>query len=108
MILCRKSWEGIRAGLIKSAIEVRLDSLPKQPYIADVPVFALAALLKQMRDQEEGVDIDGEAAARMLLGSLLTYALLDGLLNTDGSPSLPESERLAAIVDLLLRAISTR
>jgi len=59
--------------------------------IPEQSLASLAALLKQMRDQEEGVDIDGEAAARMLLGSLLTYALLDGLLNTDGSPSLPES-----------------
>ena len=44
----------------------------------------------------------------MLLGSLLTYALLDGLLATEGTPSLPKPERLAAIVDLLLQAINTQ
>jgi hypothetical protein len=68
---------------------------------------SLTALFQQSHDQREGVILDGEAVARMLLGSLLTYALLDGLLTTDGTPSLPPPERLAAIVDLLLRAIST-
>ncbi len=76
--------------------------------IPERSLASLAALLKQMQAQEEGADIDGEAAARMLLGSLLTYAVLDGLLNTDGIPSLPQPDRLAAIVDLLLRAMSRR
>ncbi len=74
--------------------------------VPEQSLASLAAFFRQMRDQEEGVAFDEEAAARMLLGSLLTYALLDGLLSADGTPSLPKPERLAAIVDLLLPAIS--
>ncbi|MBO0780310.1 MAG: TetR/AcrR family transcriptional regulator [Ktedonobacteraceae bacterium] len=70
---------------------------------ATVPEQSLASLTALF--QQEGEALDGEAVARMLLGSLLTYALLDGLLATDSAP--PPPERLVAIVDLLIRAIST-
>ena len=53
-------------------------------------------------------DIDEEAAARMFLGSLLTYALLDGLLSTSSVPQKPSPERLAAIVELFLQAIAVQ
>jgi len=78
---------------------------------ATVPEQSLSyivALLKQMRDQGVVADIDEEAAARMLLGSLLTYALLDGLLSTSSVPQKPSPERLAAIVELFLRAIAVQ
>jgi TetR/AcrR family transcriptional repressor of mexJK operon len=76
--------------------------------VPEQSLASLTALFRQMQDLKGGVALDGEAAARMLLGSLLTYALLDGLLATEGTPSAPQPERLAAIVDLLLRAISTQ
>src|SRR6266566_3556763 len=76
--------------------------------VPEQSLASLTALFRQMQDLKGGVALDGEAAARMLLGSLLTYTLLDGLLATEGSPSPPRPERLAAIVDLLLRAISTQ
>ena len=78
---------------------------------ATVPEQSLSyivALLKQMRDQGVVADIDEEAAARMFLGSLLTYALLDGLLSTSSVPQKPSPERLAAIVELFLQAIAVQ
>jgi AcrR family transcriptional regulator len=75
--------------------------------VPEQSLVSLAALFRQMRDQQQGRALDEEAAARMVLGSLLTYALLDGLLETSGPPSLPQPERLAAIVDLVLPAIIT-
>jgi AcrR family transcriptional regulator len=50
-------------------------------------------------------DVDRNSAARMLVGSLLTYAILDGLLIGDGPPRPPEPERVDQIVDLFVRMI---
>lgn len=94
-------------------LRIVVAEVPRLPHVgalfrSAVPAQSLASvaeLLGQLRDQGDGAQFDAEAAARMLLGSLLTYALLDGLLATSGTPLLPQRERLAAIVDLLLRAM---
>jgi TetR/AcrR family transcriptional regulator, mexJK operon transcriptional repressor len=52
-----------------------------------------------------GTGVDGETAARMYLGPLLTYAVLDGLL-AEGSPRPPAQEKIEAIVDLYMKAIT--
>ena len=49
---------------------------------------------------------DLETAARMLLGPLLTYVLLDGLFVGEGPPRRPPPERIEAVVDLYLQAIT--
>lgn len=51
-------------------------------------------------------DVVGEAAARMFIGPLLTYAVLDGLLVAGGPPRKPASERIEEIVDLYVKAIT--
>lgn len=51
---------------------------------------------------------DMEAASRMFAGALLTYAIYDGLLVGDGPPRPPTTERIEAIVDLFMGAISCR
>ncbi|GHO94979.1 TetR family transcriptional regulator [Reticulibacter mediterranei] len=67
----------------------------------------IAALLKQA--QEEGLitHIDWDAAALMFIGSLLTYALLNGLLSGDEPPQPPTSAQLAPSIDLFMKAISS-
>lgn len=52
-----------------------------------------------------GPDVDGDTAARMFIGPLLTYAVLDGLL-AEGPPRPPTQEKIEEIVDLYLRAIT--
>ena len=60
------------------------------------------------RGRERGVvgpDIDGGTAARMFVGPLLTYAVLDGLL-AEGPPRPPAREKIEEIVDLYMKAIT--
>jgi TetR/AcrR family transcriptional regulator, mexJK operon transcriptional repressor len=60
------------------------------------------------RGRERGVvgpDVDGGTAARMFVGPLLTYAVLDGLL-AEGPPHPPAREKLEEIVDLYMKAIT--
>ena len=60
------------------------------------------------RGRERGVvgsHVDGETAARMFVGPLLTYAVLDGLL-ADGPPHPPEQEKIQEIVELYMKAIA--
>jgi TetR/AcrR family transcriptional repressor of mexJK operon len=60
------------------------------------------------RSQESGVvvpGVDGETAARMFVGPLLTYAVLDGLL-AEGPPRPPAQEKIENIVDLYMKAIT--
>ena len=72
-------------------------------------IAAIVELLKRLRKKGLVAKIDAEAAARMLLGSLLTYALIDGILNSDNkSPLPPAPRRIRAIADLFVRAISDK
>jgi TetR/AcrR family transcriptional repressor of mexJK operon len=60
------------------------------------------------RSQESGLvvpGVDGETAARMFIGPLLTYAVLDGLL-AEGPPRPPAQEKIENIVDLYMKAIT--
>ncbi len=60
------------------------------------------------RSRERGVvgsGVDGETAARMFVGPLLTYAVLDGLL-AEGPPRPPAQEKIEEIVELYMKAIT--
>ena len=60
------------------------------------------------RSRERGVvgsGVDGETAARMFVGPLLTYAVLDGLL-AEGPPRPPAQEKIEEIVALYMKAIT--
>ena len=52
-----------------------------------------------------GMSSLGETAARMFVGPLLTYAVLDGLL-AEGRPRPPAQEKIEEIVDLYMKAIT--
>jgi TetR/AcrR family transcriptional regulator, mexJK operon transcriptional repressor len=79
---------------------------------ATVPERAMSSFaLFIERTRERGVigeDVDGEAAARMFIGPLLTYAVLDGLFVAGGPPRKPATGRIKEIVDLYVKAISPR
>ena len=60
------------------------------------------------KSRERGVvgrDVDGGTAARVFVGPLLTYAVLDGLL-AEGPQRLPAREKIEEIVDLYMKAIT--
>ena len=77
---------------------------------ATVPERALRSLAVLIeRTRERGVireDVNGDAAARMFVGPLLTYAVLDGLFVAGGPPRRPAPERIEEIVDLYVKAIT--
>ena len=76
---------------------------------ATVPERALRSFAVFVeRGRDRGVvraDVDGETAARMFIGPLLTYAVLNGLL-AGGPPQPPGAEKLEAMVDMYMRAIT--
>src|SRR5215212_151073 len=76
---------------------------------ATVPERAMRSLAIFIeKGRERGVvgpDVDGGTAARMFVGPLLTYAVLDGLL-AEGPPRPPAQEKLEEIVDLYMKAIT--
>ena len=51
-------------------------------------------------------EVNADAASRMFMGALLTYAILDGLLVGEGPPRPPAPEQIAAVVDLFMKTIS--
>jgi AcrR family transcriptional regulator len=61
--------------------------------------------LEQARARGLATFDDASTAARLLIGSLLSYALIDGLL-VAGPPSFPPSVPIEALIDLFMRAIA--
>jgi TetR/AcrR family transcriptional repressor of mexJK operon len=60
------------------------------------------------RSRERGVvgpDVDEDAAVRMFIGPLLTYAVLNGLF-VEGPPLPPAQEKIEDIVELYMKAIT--
>ena len=60
------------------------------------------------RGRERGVvgpDVDGDTGARMFIGPLLAYAVLNGLL-AEGPPRPPAQEKIEEIVELYMKAIT--
>ena len=76
---------------------------------ATVPERAMrsfAVFIEKSRERGVvGPGVDGDTAARMFVGPLLTYAVLDGLL-TEGPPRPPAREKIEEIVDLYTQAIT--
>ena len=70
-------------------------------------VLANVSAILEGAQQSEAIEaVDREAASRMFVGALLTYAIYNGLLVGDGLPQPPASERIEAVVDLFMKAIS--
>jgi TetR/AcrR family transcriptional repressor of mexJK operon len=76
---------------------------------ATVPERAMrsfAVFIERSREcRVVGSGVDGETAARMFVGPLLTYAVLDGLL-AEGPPRPPAQEKIEEIVALYMKAIT--
>lgn len=76
---------------------------------ATVPERALRSFAVFVeRSRERGVvspDVEGDTAARMFIGPLLTYAILNGLF-AEGPPRQPGTEKLEEIVDMYIKAIT--
>lgn len=96
-------------------LRVIISEAPRQPRLAElfratVPergLRAITGLLARAVESGAAAAIDLDAAARLFVGALLSYALLDGLLVVDGPPRPPAPERLAAIVDTVLPALTS-
>jgi TetR/AcrR family transcriptional regulator, mexJK operon transcriptional repressor len=77
---------------------------------ASVPELAMSSFAVFIeRTRERGVireDVNGEAAARMFVGPLLTYAVLDGLFVAGGPPRKPAPGHIEEIVDMYVKAIT--
>jgi TetR/AcrR family transcriptional regulator, mexJK operon transcriptional repressor len=77
-----------------------------------VPSQGFHYLLTLLRSgQHNGVvraHIDLPTVARMFLGTLLTYTLLDGLMQPMQAPQLPDSGTIDTFIDHLIEMISTR
>src|SRR5215203_1213699 len=76
---------------------------------ATVPERAMssfAVFIEQGRERGMvGSDVDGDTAARMFVGPLLTYAVLNGLF-AEGPPHPPAQEEIEEIVGLYMKAIT--
>lgn len=77
-----------------------------------VPEQALNYLQSLLAEGQTGglvkKDLDLEVAARMLLGTLLTYALFDGLFLGNNFPQVPSSEVIGSIVTNFLKIITPK
>jgi TetR/AcrR family transcriptional repressor of mexJK operon len=89
---------------------------PRQPHlgklfsatVVDPVISGVAALLKQAHDAGlvDAPEADADAAARLLVGGVLTYTLPNGLLSGDSRPRRPPRSQLVRLVDLHLKAIA--
>lgn len=95
-------------------MRVIINETPRLPRLGDlfratVPQNALegvSTLLRRAQEKDLTRFADPEAAGRLFVGPLLTYVLLDGLLEGEGPPKKPSPERIEAVVDLYMQAIT--
>lgn len=96
-------------------VRVIIAETPRFPRIGElwrrtVPARGLEGVSEVLRRAREGgvvevSEADLETAARMFMGSLLTYVVVDGLVVGDGPPLVPGPERIERTVDMYMKAI---
>ena len=100
-----------------AVIRLMMAELPRFPHLGDmfrqtVPEPAMRYLLTLLkRGQAAGVvreHIDLEVTGRMFLGTLLSYAILDGLWQAQQAPPMPQASSIDALVDNIMEIISTQ
>ncbi|SEQ87523.1 TetR/AcrR family transcriptional regulator [Microlunatus flavus] len=79
--------------------------VPRDPSLGDLfrsavaePAIRAAAAVVERDDRSFVGVVDSEAAGRLLIGSVLTYVLLDGLLRSPADVVLPGDEVIARLV----------
>ncbi len=95
-------------------IRVVIAETPRLPQVgalfrSAVPEQLLGGVVRLLEGaRAKGVvgEVNADAASRMFMGALLTYAILDGLLVGEGPPRPPAPEQVAAVVDSFMKAIS--
>jgi TetR/AcrR family transcriptional repressor of mexJK operon len=110
--------QGLTANLMQpdylALIRVVIAETPRLPQLGPLfrsalPERVLANVSMILEGAQQGgviEAVDREAASRMFVGALLTYAIYDGLLIGDGLPQPPTPERIDAVVDLFMKTIS--
>lgn len=96
-------------------VRVIISEAPRLPHLGDVFRSAIPGtvnrrvgnILKRAEESDVIRIADTEAATRMFVGPLLTYIMADGLLSGEGQIPRPTTDRIEAIVDLYLQAITT-
>lgn len=66
----------------------------------------VSSLMRQAKERGLAQFPDAESAARMFVGPLLTYVLLDGLFAPATRPQAPSSQQIEAVVDLAMKAMA--
>lgn len=119
----RNALLGLAQGLVENLMQpdylalarVIITETPRLPQLGNifrsaVPENAFRSitnLLEKAQRAQVARVADAEAAARTFVGPLLTYVLIDGLLVGEGPIRRPQPDRIEAIVDLYLQAITT-
>ena len=95
-------------------LRVILTEAPHQPGVAvlfqtTVPMQAIS-IIKGILGAAHGRGlipaVDFDAAARLFVGWMLSFAILDGLFVVDGPPRIPSEAQQEAIVRLFVKAVS--
>ena len=74
--------------------------------VPEIGIREGSAMLR--RAQENGVVVEGdpEVMMRMFMGPLLSYVMTGGLFRPEGPPQMPGPEKIEALVDLYMKAVS--
>jgi AcrR family transcriptional regulator len=113
MILAQRILTSFMQPEYLALVRIVVAELPRFPQLGQIYRAAgpdrglrtIATLLEAARMHRTAQITDMDAAARLFLGPILSYALIDGLLETNHHHN-PTPAQLEALVDLFLKAIS--
>ncbi len=112
--LAQRAITGLMQRDYLALIRVVIAETPRLPQVgalfrSAVPEQLLRSVVRILEGaRAKGVvgEVNADAASRLFMGALLTYAILDGLLVGEGPSRPPAPEQIAAVVDLFMRTIS--
>lgn len=116
-LLVERMSEVVRVMMSKdylALLRVIIAEAPRMPAVGDVfrstiPESGISMISEVLeRTNAQGITNapDTNVAARMLIGSVVTYALLDGLLSPKGPVKQPAQEKIDEIVTLFMKAVA--
>ncbi len=112
--LAQRAITGLMQRDYLALIRVVIAETPRLPQVgalfrSAVPEQLLGSVVRILEGaRAKGVvgEVNADAASRLFMGALLTYAILDGLLVGEGPSRPPAPEQIAAVVDLFMKTIS--